>query len=372
MEYFLGLIVMGHIALICILAHYNITPREAGYKFIRKVSKHPLPTDINKAPYHRTRDIAGEIHKPILLNIETSDGTGQICHPDVTYVKNGFGSGHWCYWMVCTPYPSDNRKQENPEIFASYDGITWEVPGEVKNPIVKSSINIQDHNSDPDMVFYAEKFWLFFREVQYGKKSCINRVLMTQSSDCINWSIPAEALCSKNNTEILSPAIICRENCFLMWTIEKEKGKFRIARRESRNGLEWDVPSMGNVIGLDPERHLWHIDVIEEKERLSALVVTSEGNGGFKARLHYGYSIDDGYSWVIGPFLMEQVYEFESKCQYRATFLKKMEVPLIYEIWYSAAGKSSIWSLAYLKFIRDENNFYPATPLCIAGKQQTE
>ncbi len=363
MVYIMGLLLLGTLGMIFLLSYYDVTVKEARYKIIRKITKAPLPSNTIKAPYYRKKNTIGKIHKPILLNIETSDGSGQVCHPDVTYIMNGFGSGQWCYWMVCTPYPFGNTILENPEVFASHDGITWEIPDGLHNPIAQPFPKIGDYNSDPDMMICDNKLWLYYREVQCVKKIRENHIMLRQSSDGVNWSEPVAVLRTNPGIDIVSPALIFRETLFFMWTIEEQENRFRLTRRKSHDGMKWEAPTTTNVIGIGEDRHIWHIDVIDEKERLSALVVTTLGRGGNSARIHYGYSLDEGITWFIGPFLMEQVYEFESKCQYRATFRKIMENPHRYEIWYSAANKQSIWSMAYLQFVREENNLYPDTAI---------
>lgn len=146
------------------------------------------------APYRRVGKVLGELHRPILLNLETSDGSGQACHPDVLYIRGGFGSKKWPYWMVCTPYPYKDNRVENPEIFVSYDGIIWAGPDGGQNPIVATPKVAGDHNSDPDMVFYENQMWLFYRETQKsrapGKTPDRNIIYLLKSKDGVQWTPP--------------------------------------------------------------------------------------------------------------------------------------------------------------------------------------
>ena len=82
--------------------------------------------------------------------------------------------------------------------------------------------------------------------------------------------------------------------------------------------------------------------MICEEGRLSALIVTCTGMFGEGARIHYAYSFDRGETWFIGPFILEQVYEFEATLQYRATIRKMREDPSVYEVWYSVANSKYI------------------------------
>ena len=53
---------------------------------------------------------------PVPLGTPTYDSRGQVVHPDVLYVPDGFGPEKWPYWMAMTPYPNGNDAYENPSI----------------------------------------------------------------------------------------------------------------------------------------------------------------------------------------------------------------------------------------------------------------
>ena len=56
----------------------------------------------------------------------TYDGSGEAVHPDVVLFANGWRG--WEYWLVMTPYPSDDTGKENPSILVSHDGASWQEP----------------------------------------------------------------------------------------------------------------------------------------------------------------------------------------------------------------------------------------------------
>lgn len=311
------------------------------------------------APYRRVGAAAGEVHRPVLLNLETSDGSGQACHPDVVYIPGGFGSKKWPYWMVCTPYPYKDNHVENPEIFVSYDGIFWTMPEGARNPLVPPPSVMGDHNSDPDMVFHENQLWLFYRETQKsrasGKNGDTNIIYLMKSEDGVQWSRPQEVLRESMGKGLLSPAVIHDGDCFQMWTVDFDGLELKVMRRSSADGMNWNGTETAKLVGLDACRRPWHIDVIREKDRLSAALVSCTGLGGSQTRIHYAHSEDDGLTWFTGGFLLDQVYEFEANLQYRASLLRGRDGTAEYDLWYSASGLTDVFSIAYVKLIRLEN-----------------
>lgn len=317
------------------------------------------------APYRRIANASGALHRPLLLNLETSDGSGQACHPDVVFIPGGFGAKKWPYWMVCTPYPYKDNRVENPEIFVSGDGVFWSVPDGTRNPLVPSPRIAGDHNSDPDMIFYRDQLWLFYRETQKSRQPTLlpdtNILYLTTSSNGIQWSPPVEILRDTEGNQLLSPAVLHDGTHFLMWTVDLDGGELKLARRTSSDGLSWSAPETGTVMGLDAGRQPWHIDVIAEPEGFSAVLVSCTGLGGAGTRMHYAQSTD-GLNWSTNGFLLEQIYEFEANLQYRASLRKASGKSPEYELWYSASSLTDVFSIAYLRLFRDLDRLIPLLP----------
>lgn len=266
---------------IFLLVRYDIPPRIAFERIRNRYAKRPpaLLPNFHDAPYRRLR-AEPPSHHPTLINLETSEGTGQACHPDVAYIPQGFGSAGWRYWMVCTPYAYANFVLENPEIFASHDGITWIVPEGAKNPLAPCPEGIWNHNSDPDMLFLDGTLWLYYRETRRTLDPPEIRIFLITSEDGVNWSQPTEVLMGKGNASLLmSPAVVYDGASFRMWTVEHVADGFQVVRRESSNGLSWMSPTRCEILGLPAERQTWHLDVVREEERLSAILVSFDGHG---------------------------------------------------------------------------------------------
>jgi BNR repeat-like domain len=315
-------------------------------------------------PYRRIRPSTKVLHQPVLINLQTSDGSGQACHPDVLHVPSGFGAGQWPYWMVCTPYPFGDSSLENPELFVSFDGISW-APASRKGSIVATPQPQGSHNSDPDLVFHENRLWLFYRETIRGARKGTpdkQTIYCMKSDDGEVWSHPSRVLSDSTGAQLLSPAVIHNGESFVMWTVEMRSGTLQICRRDSDNGEDWRGAETTSLAGLPADRQPWHIDVLQEKDRLSAILVSCTAAGGVGSRIHYAYSEDNGFTWLADSFLLSQGYQFESKLQYRGSLCKSHTHPEIYGFWYSAASHSDVFSIAYLELIR-KNETLVSRPL---------
>jgi hypothetical protein len=381
-----GCLLFALCGFLLVLTYFELTPQAALKKITNRFvgSVRPRRSVQPDALYRRVaaRSDTLPVHNPILLNLNTSDGSGQACHPDVVHIPEGFGEKKWTYWMVCTPYPYGDFVFENPEIFVSYDGLQWVVPDGLHNPLVQKPENAFDHNSDPDLVFHENKLWLFYRETLRGKSPAENRIYLLQSVDGIFWSPPVEVLRDDAGKQLLSPAVLHDGRWFWMWTVEIRQKELTLMRRRSIDGIHWsEPPEAASLVGLEQGRKPWHIDVIQDENHLSAILVSCAQFGGSGGRIHYVHS-DDGLRWNVNSFLFEQAYEFERNLQYRATLRKvhglqqegtHPEGPnQEYELWYSAASSAELFSIAYVRLRRSGNELFPAEPRPAPGLAKAE
>jgi hypothetical protein len=359
-----ALVLLALCAFLTLLVRKDITPRIAIEKLYNRLAKRPpaLLPNFHDAPYRR---LPGKIpqHHPTILNIQTSEGTGQACHPDVAYAPEGFGTERWRYWMACTPLAYCNFVFENPEIFASHDGIAWTVPEGARNPIIPSPKGMWDHNSDPDLLFVGQELWLYYRETRRSA-SPEHRIFLVTSEDGVQWTSPREVVVETGDPALLMcPAVVQpvvqQDSVFHMFTIGSAGTGLQLARRESVDGLTWSQPVPCSIVGLPNDRQVWHVDVIPEADRLSAIFVSAKSLSAH--RLHYGVSRDAGLTWQTDGFLLDPAYEFEEGFLYRTTLLKRPSERDAYDIWYSAANRRDMFSIAYLRMIRDGDKLRPAS-----------
>lgn len=346
-----------------ILLRYDKSPRAAFYAVLNRM---PLRNQgIMGIMRSRTRssnalEEYGRClhHVPLLLFLETYEGSGQAVHPDVVLVAGGFGSAKWRYWMAVTPYPYGQDVFENPCIYASNDGVSWVIPDGLSNPIVNRPELQRCHHSDPSLIFWQGELWLYYRETRKRDGQEENRLFLTRSSDGVRWTTPVEVL-SSTSDGLASPTVVFDGECLVMWTVDSLCWPCTLQRRSSADGVHWGESLETPAKGIGPGRCPWHLDVVADAEGFRALLVSCIGPGGQGARLHYSVSEDSGHSWLVRPFLLDQVHEFEQRLQYRAAIVRVPDIPELYEVWYSASDSNNVWSIAYLPMVELAGNLYP-------------
>lgn len=85
----------------------------------------------------------------------------QATHPSVLYFKNGWNG--YKFWMGYTPYEYSNELLENPSVAASNDGVNWEVPTGLTNPL-EATDTLDMHYSDPHLVFVNSQIEYWYRK----------------------------------------------------------------------------------------------------------------------------------------------------------------------------------------------------------------
>lgn len=257
------------------------------------------------------------------LNIPTPDGLPSVGHPDVLHIPGGWNG--YAYWMGFTPYPAESR--ENPCIVASNDGVTWEVPAGLTNPIAPlSEATALGYNywSDTDLVHLPDgRLACYFRGTKQNDSEGIYRKV---SSDGVTWG-PLELCFTAGFTTCLSPAVVVEaDNTFTLWSVDHTQPQgstARVTRRTSPDGVTWSAPvacTIPAANGSGASEYVWHIDVIRVGGTYHALMATR--NVSF--RLLYRTSTD-GLTWT-GParFSVPATgLPFDQFGNYRSTLLAK-------------------------------------------------
>lgn len=354
MMFFLLFLIAFFVFIFLVLTFRDLSPLQAFYKTVKRLTgvnlaPQPLPMD---SPFSRPSGAFAQVrppHRPIVLNLDTYEGTGQGCHPDVLYIPEGFGAGGWRYWMAMTPYPHARDRFENPSIYASHDGLNWEAPG--SNPVVQPPPLKTDHLSDTDMIFTGGRLRLYYRESLYSRRPAEHRIHVTESQDGITWT-QSRCVLSSQRDLLCSPSVVEVDGTFLLWEVSGDA----VWRRESSDGFTWGQPERTVTTGLPSGQVPWHLDVHRKGGKLH-VILNSRGVAGH--RLHYGRSLNGGRSWEIDPYLIDRVYGFEWGQHYRATMIAHPEADGVYQMWYSARSREQVWSIAYMHLIERGNTMIP-------------
>lgn len=312
------------------------------------------PKRVHHSPFRRDRRDVN--HLPILLNLPTSEGSGEATHPDVLHVPRGWGKGSWTWLMTATPYPSGTDYFENPEFYVSRDGLHWQVPEGLQNPLARVPVEPhrreirREFHSDPSLLLHEDTLFLYYRWTAIlNSKETENRILLTTSLDGVRWSHPATVLSERlptgSDRKFLSPSTLFLNGTCVLWTVEYEAGMRAIVRRTSPDGFRWSEPVKTNIEAPFPLQAPWHLDVAEKSGRL-LLFLTTARDRGLDARLFRGWSGDGGLSWSIEEKPFQPGYFFERKRIYRSSIVPMTDGPD--RLYYSAMAGDGTWHVAAL------------------------
>jgi hypothetical protein len=307
------------------------------------------------SPYKRIR--SGVAHLPVILNLPTSEGSGEATHPDALFVPGGWGAGGWTWLMSATPYPSGSDFFENPELYVSNDGIRWTQPSEGVNPLARVPAETdrrdlkKEYHSDVSLLLRDGTLCLYYRWSGVSFDGSVeNRVYVTTSADGLAWSERALILEERGavsaNGGFLSPSVLFTDGRYVMWTVEQDGGERAVTRRSSGDGVAWSAPEKTSL-KADYDLHApWHLDVIpsDETEGTILILTTAKGRGD-RAELHYGFGDREGRNWRVAGKLIEPGYFFEKERVYRSSLVSIGGDA--YRLYYSSLGGGK-WSVARL------------------------
>jgi hypothetical protein len=227
-------------------------------------------------------------------------------HPSVLYFEekwNGYN-----YWCAITPYPNSDSQYENAHIFCSNDGVIWNEPIGIVNPIENSPLG-SAYSSDVNLMFKDGYLYCYWRENGIIVKGSPRRALFVKkSSDGVNWS-PKELIANWPTTgiDVIAPSIIKSDNhyyCYGVCTGETTPGSYytqyciRRAVSESEVSFTIDRSKGYGLINIEGrpwgnKQEPWHIDV-QKIGNIWLMLVTTTDNGqyGSSGSLFLGYSLN--------------------------------------------------------------------------------
>ena len=188
-----------------------------------------------------------------------NSGSNQATHPSVLFFEDKWNGYH--YWMAMTPYEKENESLENPSILVSNDGVIWEVPQGLVNPIDKTDNVSNYHLSDPHLVFVNNKIECWYRKRTRGIFPTNEIILRKTSSDGIVWT-EAEVLHTTNVERadlVLSPVVIYEDSVYKIWVSNFKDGVLDYF--ETNTGKEWV-----KIRTIQKPKHkngykVWHMDI---------------------------------------------------------------------------------------------------------------
>lgn len=280
------------------------------------------------------------------LTTPTYDTSGQVVHPDIVYVPGGWNG--YAYWMAMTPYPGSADAYENPSILVSDDGLTWEVPDGLTNPLVLAPAT--GHNADPDILLVDNTLMVYYIEYTGYEDEDLTLFRVLTSSDGIAWSDP-QTVFSFTLGDYgygVSPAVLYEDGTFYMWYVRNagcDADESSVYLRTSTDGLSWGA-EQPVTLSL-PGQVVWHPDVQWNGSSYVMLYAAYPDNLSCTATsLYYAESPNRvGWTATTTPVLTPNPRGgWDARSIYRSTFLVQ-DTSL--RIWYSAQAISGDWHVGY-------------------------
>ena len=292
---------------------------------------------------------------PSWLTTPTEDGSGSTVHPCVLDMgPNGWRG--WRFWMAITGYWMTDDDYENPHILVSNDGLDWQPPAGLTNPVYKVTGTVFHSDThltyDPD----TDQMWLFFRRLILGASFELHRqqTFYAASSDGVTWPASATVLDwqrPNGDGQVVSPAIVRRgPGDWWLFGWYHANRRLVIYRATTPDG-PWTGPTWG-VGDFAAGDIPWHLDVIHDHGTFRAIADLGPKYLNYADGLVAGSS-RDGQNWSWSPtHLMDLTADpaWDSGELYRTTFTRH-ENGTHYRVWYSANGPDS-WRTGYTELPR--------------------
>lgn len=272
--------------------------------------------------------------KPLYL--PTMDKTNQPFHPSVIHIPGGFNG--YEYWMAETALPTQDdvplatSRYECPHVHCSKDGLNWEIPNGLVNPIddlTQLHIDLGSFFSDTHIVYKGNQLevWYRFTDNNASKTTVVRKT----SSNGITWSARETMIDFTVSTHPLydmvrSPAIIWDGSKYKMWFVDTASGSIRnVAYSESADGLTWSTKTICKLTGKIDDN--WHLDCSYFNGQYHLIIYSELGE-----RLNYFIS-GNGIDFTFKKTLLEESeYKYTpfSKGLYRAALAWDGENYLLY------------------------------------------
>ena len=321
----------------------------------------PLPTAVLptvEASFRETSTSPIPLTPLVQFTIPTFDGSGEAVHPDVVRFRTPWNG--WEYWMAMTPFPKGNEALENPSILVSHDGLSWQVPAGLANPLAKTPVK-SGYNSDPDLSFDVanNRLVLIYREVTLVE----NRVNTVTSRDGVHWTKPVLAFRRPNHSMVSPTITFGAAGTPTLWYVDAgpkkcserithvmmEQGSSVTAVAPASTEKGWTAPKMNLS---QPKKNIWHMDVtwVPERNEYWAVYVAYPGRACFGQDLYFARS-GDGIGWTTYaiPFLRHEESAWTGGTLYRSSVTYDASRGVI-QFFVSGSAADKSWHLGYVDY----------------------
>lgn len=354
------------------LFSFNDNIEEIDINKVQKVLKpHAVPVVASEAkpPLLSSKITDSKItDRPVLNALNyivtpTYDHSGQTVHPSVIDFKTEYGVETWGgfrYWMAVTPYPNFNSAFENPSILVSTDGLNWENPPGMRNPLASKPFGLfgRNYNSDPELVYDPDQntLILYWREYSNNAFEKIWARKISPTSKLSDKILCLEKIWDFQRTGLMLSPTIWRKSAheWFMWTADS---RVSVYLHTSEDGLTWSPAQVCSApwdswnggyipwhIAAKPNYPQQSIDFLiagwPQKETIS------------NCQLLYAtapMSQPKDLSMPLGKAVLEpgRGRQWDNGYIYRSSFVLEHGDSTKFRIWYSACSRNKVWHIGY-------------------------
>lgn len=283
-----------------------------------------------------------------LTSIHTYTGIDdEVVEPSVYYNPNQWNGFE--FWMAAGPYSNQNAAFENPSIWCSHDGQTWQIPPGATNPVQGPPAT--GNYDDPHLFEYLGTLYLVWN---WSPGGLPDKVLMSTSTDGVTWTTAQTIVTGVNAAkhELVSPHLAFYAGNWYLWALNLVAGApnaVYLRKAATIAGLATATATactLTTVSGLD----FWEFEVKRVGSQwwmLQNLVTTGGSAAG--GRLYF-HTSPDGLTWTIAPQPVLQANlgsgnPWDSNFIYKASFVPLLDGRV--GIWYSAGNGTPLWFVGY-------------------------
>lgn len=296
--------------------------------------------------------------KPLIT--PTYEGSGQAVHPSVIDFKVEYNLEAWRgyrYWMAMSPYPNGYERHENPCLLASNDGLKWEIPAGLSQPldILPGQANF---NSDPTLVYDpdSKSLLIYWRETLRKQYDRIWRIKYPSSGNLEPKALVLEEPWGKQGKVTLSPSIWRKSSKeWYMWTTS---GTGAVYIYDSPDGVIWNNKRQTQLPWQDWNGGFvpWHLEVKPNLKQDKVDILLSgwpkSGKPTDQVLIYAEAPIKD-LTAISLPFnqpllAIGLANQWDGDFLYKSSFVReeKNGQPL-FHIWYSARSTNGTWHMGY-------------------------
>lgn len=281
------------------------------------------------------------------LEIPTHEGSGQAVHPSVLFFEDGWNG--WRYWMVMTPYPNFNEAHEDPNIVVSNNGVDWQVPDGLTNPIDDAKGRPDPYNSDAHLTMRDNEMVLTWRMVDRPNKGR-ESFWMTMSRDGVHWS-PKQKIwwpeLSDRHSSTVAQSLLWLGDRWRLYFISTTVSPNQIVWVESTKAVptpsDWSKPQECSMdFTLPSDRDFWHSEIqYRDGEYWGIVSDANRRTTGVNGVIYLLHSTD-GTKWELSPVpLVPQAGDGHDSLYKTGFILSGKGESMTIDVYYSAYDRQT-------------------------------